>query len=396
MIYRIKVWEKSTGVHRPVGEIISEIAENGRVKSAFRYDQEYLGRADAFSLDPSSLPLKQETFTIDRALFGVFEDSLPDDWGRKLLVRKNAVPRHEQNPPNLLLVLGNTGLGALSFSSNNEIQSQPSDTSILRLSELVIAAENYERGEVLDVDLSLLLSAGSSPGGARPKAVIFDENTGTHYLSKFPSIKDQVDVVRVEAATMSLAAKAGLDVPATKIVQCASKSVLLVERFDVFPTGRRHMISFQTMLKAYDYYQLRYQDLLGIVRKYSADPKVDSARLFRQMVFNGLVGNTDDHLKNFWMLHDQEKGWRLSPAFDLVPDLNQREEHVLFFDISGYYPGRQMIVALGRRWGISNVDTIVDQIVEAVRVWKEEFANAGVLETDIRRFRAIDTRLNEP
>lgn len=392
MIYRIKVWEKSTGVHRPVGKIISEIAENGRAKSAFRYDQEYLGRADAFSLDPSSLPLKQETFTIDRALFGVFEDSLPDDWGRKLLVRKHAFPRHEQNPPNLLLVLGNTGLGALSYTSNDEVQSQTPVTSLLRLSELVTASENYERGDILDVELSLLLSAGSSPGGARPKAVVFDENASAHYLSKFSSIKDQVDVVRVEAATMCLAAKAGLDVPTTKVVQCASKPVLLVDRFDVLPTGRRHMISFQTMLKAYDYYQLRYQDLLGIVRKYSADPKIDSARLFRQMVFNGVIGNTDDHLKNFWMIHDHENGWRLSPAFDLVPDINQREEHVLLFDINGYYPGRQKILTLGRRWGISNVDSIVDQVVEAVQGWKEEFANAGVLETDIRRFKAIDTR----
>jgi hypothetical protein len=86
---------------------------------------------------------------------------------------------------------------------------------------------------------------------------------------------------------------------------------------------------------------------------------------------------------------------RLSPAFDLVPDLNQREEHVLLFDISGYYPGRHNIVSLGRRWGISNADSIVDQVVEAVRGWKEEFAITGVLETDMRRFRAIDTRTEE-
>jgi serine/threonine-protein kinase HipA len=78
-------------------------------------------------------------------------------------------------------------------------------------------------------------------------------------------------------------------------------------RFDVLAVGRRHMISFQTLLQAQGYYQLRYQDLLGIIRKYSNDPAVDSERLYRQMVFNAVVGNTDDHLKNFWMTHDHKQ-----------------------------------------------------------------------------------------
>jgi serine/threonine-protein kinase HipA len=393
MMYHINVWEKSTGVHLPVGEFVCDIADNGRATSAFRYSQEFLGRADAFALDPVSLPLKAESFSNARPLFGVFEDSLPDDWGRKLLVRKHKIPRHEQTLPNLLLILGNTGMGALSFSDKGRPQPPPPDASILNLSALVDAAENYERGDISEVELALLLSAGSSPGGARPKAVVFDETTNTHFLAKFPSVKDLVDVVKIEAATMSLAAKAGLVVPATRVAQCASKHVLLVERFDVLPTGRRHMLSFQTLLKAFDYYNLRYQDLLAIVRKYSDDPREDSERLFRQMVFNSLVGNTDDHLKNFWMIHDHAKGWRLSPAFDLVPDLGDKEEHVLMFDLSGYYPGRKKLEALGKHWGISNVDAVITQVFDAVRGWKDEFARVGVLDKDARRFRGINTRV---
>jgi serine/threonine-protein kinase HipA len=393
MIYRVKVWEKSTGDHLPVGEILCEIADSGRAKSAFRYDREYLGRANAFALDPASLPLKPDTFSTDRLLFGVFEDSLPDDWGRKLLVRLHKVPRNEQNSPNLLIVLGSAGMGALSFSDRAVPKTPIREASILSLSTLVTAAENYEKGDIPEVDLALLLSAGSSPGGARPKAVVFDEATNSHYLAKFPSVKDYVDVVRIEAATMSLAAKAGLVVPATRVVQCASKSVLLVDRFDITPSGRRHMISFQTLLRAYNYYQSRYQDLLGAIRKYSDDPAEDSERLFRQMVFNSLVGNTDDHLKNFWMVHDHEQGWRLSPAFDLIPDISQKEEHVLFFDINGYYLGYKKTVAMGRHWGISKADAIVDQVFDAVRGWKEEFSKAGVIEADLRRFIEIDARL---
>lgn len=396
MIHRIKVWERTVDEHRPVGEMICEIADNGRGKGAFRYDREYLERGNAFALDPVSLPLKPDSFAIDHpGIFGVFEDSLPDDWGRRLLVRKHQIPRHEQNLPNLLLALGNSGLGALSYTDQEKPHSPLSDISILHLSTLVSAAEMFERGEVHDPEFSLLMGAGSSPGGARPKAVVWDEDESIHYLAKFPSIVDRVDVVRIEAAVMSLAAKAGLVVPPTRLVQCAGKSVLLVRRFDVIPGGRRHMISFQTLLKAQGYYQLRYQDLLGIIRKYSSDPQGDSERLFRQMVFNGLIGNTDDHLKNFWMVHDREQGWRLSPAFDLIPDVGQRGEHVLFFDLGAYYPGRHAIESLGRKWGIRNAEIVSAQVFDAVAGWKEEFNGAGVPESEIIRFKEIDSRLHE-
>jgi serine/threonine-protein kinase HipA len=216
-----------------------------------------------------------------------------------------------------------------------------------------------------------------------------------HYLAKFPSIKDQVDVVKIEAATMNLAAKSGLDVPLTTLVQCGSRSVLLVRRFDIIPGGRRHMISFQTLLKAQGYYQHRYQDLLGVVRKYSTAPQEDSERLYRQMVFNAIIGNTDDHLKNFWMVHDREQGWRLSPAFDLLPDVGQRGEHVLFFDLGAHYPGRKAIESLGCKWGIRNAETVSAQVFEAVTGWKEEFIRAGVPESEIFRFNEIDARLQD-
>jgi serine/threonine-protein kinase HipA len=251
----------------------------------------------------------------------------------------------------------------------------------------------FELGKIRDTELSLLLGAGSSPGGARPKVVVFDEENGIHYLAKFPSVKDHVDVVKIEAATMSLAAGSGLTVPSTRLVQCAGKSVLLVRRFDIIPAGRRHMISFQTLLKAEGYYQLRYQDLLAIIRKYSNNPLEDSERFYRQMVFNAVIGNTDDHLKNFWMIHDREQGWRLSPAFDLIPDVGQRGEHVLFFDLGAYYPGRNNLENLGHRWGIRNADKVVSQVFDAVHDWKEEFASARVPEEDIIRFKEIDSHL---
>ena len=392
MISRIRVWEQSTGIHRLVGEIVCEIAENGQGRGAFRYEREFLERGDAFPLDPVSLPLRQESFVVGHpGIFSVFEDSLPDDWGRKLLIRKHNIPRHEQNLPNLLLALGNSGLGALSYTNHDAPDPPPPEVSILKLSLLLEVSEKFEQGTYQESELSLLLHAGSSPGGARPKAVVYDETNGIHYLAKFPSIRDQVDVVKTEFATMNLAAKAGLDVPPTSLISCAGKSVLLVRRFDILPEGRRHAISFQTLLKAKGYYQLRYQNLLEIVRKYSSVPSLDAVRLYRQMVFNALVGNTDDHLKNFWMTHDNSQKWRLSPSFDLIPDIGNRGEHVLFFDISPYFAGRKNIEKLGKRWGIADAEGVVAQVLDAVRSWREEFSHAGISEADISCFKVIDT-----
>lgn len=182
-MYRLRVWERSNGEQRPVGDMVCEITESGRSRGEFRYEPEYLRREDSFALDPVSLPLKADFFTTGQpGIFGVFEDSLPDDWGRRLLVRKHQIPRHEQNLPNLLLALGNSGLGTLSFTAQSHPAPPSADTSIIHLSSLVEAAEGFERGEIQDRDLSLLFSAGSSPGGARPKAVVLDEVENIHYL----------------------------------------------------------------------------------------------------------------------------------------------------------------------------------------------------------------------
>jgi len=394
MIYRIEVWISLSGGRQLAGEMVCEVEPDGRGRGAFRYDQGYLRSSEAFALDPISLPLQGGAFSVDHpGVFGVFEDSLPDDWGRRLLVRKYRIPPRQQNLPTLLLAQGGSGLGALSYSERGRPEVSAAEVSIIHLEKLVQAAEMFERGETLDLEISLLLGAGTSPGGARPKALVFDEQKGEHCLAKFSSIKDQVNVVCIEAATMSLAAKAGLDVPATRLVRCGSRPVLLVRRFDLMPPGRRHMVSLQTLMKAKGYYVCRYGDLLNTVRKVSAEPMEDMERLFRQMVFNGVVNNTDDHLKNFWMLCDNERGWRLSPAFDLVPDIGQNGEHVLFFELDPVYPGRKNLERLGREWGVSRANRIVEEVFEAVTGWKEEFSSFGVSSADISRFSEIDDYL---
>ncbi len=394
MISRIEAWINLAGERILAGEMVCEIESDGRGRGAFRYISDYMKHPGAFALDPISLPLREGEFDVGHpGILGVFEDSLPDDWGRKLLVRKHRISRHRQNLPNLLLALGASGLGALSYAEKGVPDDTSSEVSVLYLERLVEAAEAFERGEDTDIDINLLLSAGSSPGGARPKALVYDEGSDVHYLAKFPSIKDDVDVVRIELATMNLAARAGLIVPELRLVKCGCKLVLLVRRFDIIPQGRRHMISMQTLLKVSGYYQCRYSDLLSVVRKVSANPQADSECLYRQMVFNAVVHNTDDHLKNFWMVCDSMQGWRLSNAFDLVPDIGQRGEHVLFFDLDAVYPGRANLERLGQSWGISAAVQIVDQVFSAVADWRQEFKACGVASKDIKRFSEIDDYL---
>ncbi len=394
MISRIEVWMAHPAGPQRVGEMICEIADGEEGRGNFRYDTAYLQQPDALALDPISLPLSEKTFSIGPpGVWGVFEDSLPDDWGRRLLVRKHQLPRHQVNPATLLLCLGSSGLGALSYTEKGSPQVSHPEVSNLRLGELLREAELVERGGVHNSEISVLLGAGSSPGGARPKALVIDEQTDEQFIAKFPSIKDRVDVVRIEAATLSLAAKAGLAVPQTRLVSCAGRPVLLVRRFDIKKSGRRHMISFQTLLKAKGYYVCRYQELLKVIRKISADPGEDSQGLFRQMVFNAVVNNTDDHLKNFWMICDSRSGWRLSPAFDLIPNIGENSEHVLFFDCDPSYPGRKTLERLGKSWGVTHAKSIVEEVFSAASGWREEFSAFGVPANDTGRFGEIDEYL---
>ncbi len=128
---------------------------------------------------------------------------------------------------------------------------------------------------------------------------------------------------------MELSRRAGIETAETRLLPLGSGKCLLVKRFDINEAGgRNHMVSMQTLLKADDWYNAGYRDLAEVIKHVSAQPGQDLQRLYRQMVFNVMIGNTDDHLKNFLMLHNDE-GWRLSPAFDLVPNIGFNQEHVL-------------------------------------------------------------------
>lgn len=384
---RLFVWMRLPDASlRLVGELgaTEPSSHSGHFRSEFEYASSWIDFKGAFALDPESLPLDTSSRRFGADLFypplSIFDDSLPDDWGRALLT---AMLRSEGRRPTLmemLLRMRGGGTGALVFS---ETRAQPEPTATVQgiaLRALLSAAEKFEAGTLpFDDEFRKLIEGSSRAGGARPKALVHDAEG--EWLVKFPSRARDAghDVVGLEATCLSLARRAGLEVPEARLLKIGARRVLMVRRFDVTPRGGRlHMISLRTLCRERPgIYVHSYSDLAAAVRKHSASPTADVAALFRHMVFNAAIGNVDDHLKNFWMLANSE-GYRLAPAFDLVPDITGRSEHTLSFNASSTCPNRSELMDLARSWDVSEATSIIDQVVEAASAFTETARNSRV------------------
>jgi serine/threonine-protein kinase HipA len=297
-----------------------------------------------------------------------------------------------QESPYLLREIGHGALGALSFFEPG-VKPLPKELhaeQVLRLDSLMAAAERFEAGDRrLDEPMLRLLASGGSPGGARPKALAADGQT--QWIAKFPSRqKDEgLDVVGLEGACMALAGEAGLPAAKTEIRAFPSGNVLLVERFDLTPNGgRKHMISLRTLCREMPgAYVLRYKELMDRIRLHSCQPEADVALFFRQMVFNAVIGNTDDHLKNFAMLREAE-GYRLSPAFDLVPDVLGKGEHTLFFNLNPFTNATEL-AAVGAAWGVKAAREAILRVCDAALRFGSTSQRMGVAAASIEKFAPV-------
>jgi serine/threonine-protein kinase HipA len=389
---RLDVWlTLPSGANIKAGTLVVSDPDDvsGGLHGQFRYAPEYLEHEQAFPLDPVHLPLSTEIFNANRpaaGVHGVFEDSLPDDWGRKLMIRRYKLGRGEQRVPQLLRLLGSQGLGALSYTEKDQPKLDTTAIHCRHLQELASLAVKFEQfpAAVADDEFSLLFQAGSSPGGARPKVIVRDEDGS--YLAKFASTRDRVDVVGLEAAAMKLSRRAGIETAEVRLFALGRGKCLLVKRFDITEGGgRNHMISMQSLLKADGYYSAAYRDLADIIRRISAYPGQDLHKLYRQMIFNAMIGNTDDHLKNFMMLHDDD-GWKLSPAFDLLPNIGFNREHVLRIGTDTRPPDYETIMNEAKYFGLKRqkqAREVVMEIHQAVTGWRKVFAECSVPVKDI-------------
>lgn len=362
----------------------SDPAVGGRFEAEFEYAREWTSDPTAFALDPVSLPLlpagrrfRSEQF---EPPLGVFDDALPDDWGRQLLARAFQLDGRSPSPPEMLLALRGGGTGALLFTDGPIPIDAATSVASRELGALLSAAAKFEAGTLpLDDEFRRLLEGSSRVGGARPKALVHDE-TG-EWIAKFPSrTRDGIhDVVGLEATCLHLARRASLSVPESRLHTVARRRVLLVRRFDVTPTGGRiHMVSMRTLYKeTRGVFATGYAQLARILEKYSSAPASDVAMLYRHMVFNAAIGNVDDHLKNFWMLA-LPFGYRLAPAFDLVPDVSQRIEHTLAFQYGFGCPTRRILIEIAKEWAVPEPAETIDRVVDAVAKFPTAARELGV------------------
>ena len=304
-----------------------------RAESAtFLYDAGWLEHPDRFSLEPA-LPLGAAPFHTEpgRALFGGLGDSAPDRWGRELMRRQRRRERASGGTATvrlseadfLLRVNDTARLGALRFAeSEGGVFRTPDDMApippLVELPALLNASDAVSADSESAAALRLLLAPGSSLGGARPKASVRDTD-GQLAIAKFPMHGDAWDVVRWEAVALHLAKNAGIDVPRHRLELIDNRPVLLLDRFDRAMNGRIPFLSAMAALGASDHETHSYMEIVDFLRQHGARPRQDMHALWRRMVFNVLVSNTDDHLRNHAFLHVPGCGWTLSPAYDLNP-----------------------------------------------------------------------------
>ncbi len=252
-------------------------------------------------------------------LAGCLRDAAPDAWGRRVInLRLAGDPERELSEVTYLLSSSSDRIGALDFQTSRDTFLPRGEPATLE--QLVDAAELIERGDPLPPELVAAAGHGTSIGGARPKALLSDN--GRHLVAKFSSSTDDRPVVKAEAVGMLLARRVGVDVPAVRVVSVSGKDVLLVERFDRTAEGTRRMVvSALTVLglREEESRYASYADLARAIRHPGwANTKDELQELYRRLVLNVVIGNTDDHLRNH-AAHWDGHQLRLTPAYDLAP-----------------------------------------------------------------------------
>lgn len=334
-VYVFADWE---GLEVPtlVGTLRSDVVK-AKEHFSFAYDEKWLQSEFVQQIDPELHLYAGDQHSSEQQNFRIFLDSCPDRWGRLLMKRREAVfARKEERKPKVLneidYLLGVHDIyrmGALRFKrdpegkflDNNEKLAAPPITS---LRELEHAAQQVEdAGNLDDPDylkwLNMLIAPGSSLGGARPKSCVID-NDKNLWIAKFPSNHDDHDIAAWEYVVYLLAIDAGIDMSECRLEKFGSHHhTFLTQRFDRTPDGRLHFTSALTQLGYYDgEYDASYLELAQFITENGANTKEDLAELWRRIVFNIAVSNTDDHLRNHGFIY-HDGGWLLSPAYDINP-----------------------------------------------------------------------------
>jgi serine/threonine-protein kinase HipA len=388
------------GTTRPVGLLRRHAARRAETV-AFEYDNTWLAEKSRFSIEPA-LTLTRGVFSTPRnqAIFGSIGDSAPDTWGRRLMQRsERRLAEKEKRPVRtltesdyLLGVSDETRLGALRFRCTGDpIFQAPARAGVpalIELGRLLQITERILRDEETDDDLQLIFAPGSSLGGARPKASVVDQH-GHLAIAKFPKETDDYNIEIWEEIALRLADRAGIVTPHHELIEVANKPVLLSRRFDRSEKIRIPFLSAMSMIGCADGARGSYPELVDALTRYGANAKADAAALYRRMVFNVLVSNVDDHLRNHGFLWHGRNGWSLSPAYDLNPTPTDVKARILTtnIDLEEGTCSIDLVESVADFFGLAlpAARDIIREVGAAVAGWRAVAAAAGARSSEINR-----------
>jgi serine/threonine-protein kinase HipA len=359
----------------------------GRIHSAargaavtFAYAEEWLSRTDAFAIDPTSLPLQRGAF-YSSTLFGAVQDCGPDRWGRLLIeraVRKKVLPQKPYRDIDYVLALDDSSrIGALRFRFEangpflavNEGRVPP----LVRLHELLHAADAIHNETETAQDLRFLLGQGSPLGGARPKSSVSLPD-GRLAIAKFPKPDDVRDIGAGEILALSLARKAGITVAEHQLVPLGAQNISVITRFDRKDQFRLPFISASTLLGLSPGEPGAYTTLADGIRQLGHDVAGELRELWRRLIFSLLASNYDDHMRNHGFLMHETGRWALSPAFDLnpVPEIDRAQTPKTAISDSHQDPSIAEALASASRFGLKpqEAKSILKEVFKAVGGWR--------------------------
>lgn len=369
------------------GLLVGRLFISSGRRSGFAYDERWLASPDFFNLSPELQQVPGVQYPAG-LFFLALEDTAPDSWGERVIRRAHAKLRRTGNihealmPVDFILWVDDAvRVGALRLfdvaqrcylRSGSEHRHVP---PLIELEAVLQASRALESGNESEQDLHYLLGRATSLGGARPKSTVIDLD-GCLALGKFPSQADQRDVIRGEVLAMQLAGQAGIRAANCRVELIGDTAVAVVRRFDRTDSGGRvPYLSAASLLQSSGRDQEHaYTELVDVLLQVGADPMADIHELWRRLVFNYLICNTDDHLRNTAFLYDaRSRGWRLSPAFDLNPmpgDL--RESKTWLAEDTGPIDNKQMLMDAADYFRLNTSESVAiwGQVERAVANWK--------------------------
>lgn len=381
------------------------LARSNRVRGketiAFEYSASWFDDPERFPIEPS-LGLTRGSFNppAGQVVFGSIGDSAPDTWGRRLMQRverrlADREGRAVRTLPESAYVLGvadETRLGALRFRWAGESDFQApigaGVPALVDLGHLLEITERILRDEETDDDLRLIFAPGSSLGGARPKASVIDQH-GHLSIAKFPNQTDEYSIETWEEIAMRLAERAGIAVPSHELIKVAGKPVFLSRRFDRADSERIPFLSAMAMMAAKDGERGSYPEMVDTLSAYGARARTDAHALYRRVVFNVLISNVDDHLRNHGFLWQGKAGWSLAPAYDLNPVPADLKARVLTtnIDLDEGTCSVALLEASSEFYGLTlaKARAIIKEVAVITATWRDVAGEVGARASGVNR-----------